>query len=144
MARSEVRGVREAAAALRALASGLSPAVLDEVREEALKPMQRSAREFFMLNGSYKTGAIPDEFVIEKTGRNEHTLGCTGIAAKLMHIIEFGAAPHHQPNRGIWHPGSEPKPAFRPAYEETSSLTMETAARAISVHLERLAIVQRR
>jgi hypothetical protein len=144
VARNEVRGVRETSAALRALASGFTPRMLDEVREEALQPMQRSVREFFVLNGSYKTGAIPDEFVIVKSGQNEHTLGCTGIAAKLMHIIEFGAAPHEQPRRGTWHPGSEPKPAFRPAYEETAQLTMETAARALSIHLERIAVALRR
>lgn len=144
MARSEVRGVAGSAAALRALADGLKPADMDEVRAMALEPMQRSARDFFTMNGSYKTGVIPSEFVIVKSGRNETTLGCTGMAAKLMHIIEFGSAPHEQPRRGTWHPGAEPKPAFRPAYEETSSTTMETAARAIGVHLNRIALARRR
>jgi hypothetical protein len=112
---------------------------MDTVREQALIPMARAARDFFIANGSYKTGAIPDEFVIAKTGKNQHSLGCVGIAAKLMHIIEFGAAPHAQPRRGIWHPGTEPKPAFRPAFDETAQTTMETAGRAIGAHLERIA-----
>lgn len=38
----------------------------------------------------------------------------------LAHLVEFGTAPHWQPNwRGGWmHPGARPKPFFRPAFEE--------------------------
>lgn len=144
MARSEVKGVRETANALRALASGLTPPMLDDVRAQALQPIQRSAQEHFVSNGSYKTGVIPSEFVIVKKGRQEHALTCTGMAAKLMHMIEFGTAAHQQPNRGVWHPGAEPKPAFRPAYEDSSTAAMDTAGRAIATYLNRIAAAQRR
>lgn len=142
--RSEVRGGREIAAALRSMSRAITPAQVDRAHRAALAPMQTSARAHFAANGSFKTGVLPSEFVVVKTGEFEHKLGCIGMAARLMHIVEFGSAPHFQPGRGTWHPGAEPKPAFRPAFEETREDALRVAGKSYGDELSRIAAALRR
>lgn len=142
--RSEVRGGRETAAVLRGMARAITPAQVDRAHRAALAPMQAAARAEFMANGSYKTGVLPREFVIVKTASLEHRLGCVGMAAKLMHLIEFGTAPHFQPGRGRMHPGAAPKPAFRPAFEQTRDDALRAAGRVYGDELSRIAAALRR
>jgi hypothetical protein len=39
---------------------------------------------------------------------------------RYQHLVEYGSAPHWQPNRfgGVQHPGARPFPHMRPAFEE--------------------------
>jgi hypothetical protein len=99
--------------------------------DAALSPIQDEARGQFMRNGSFVTGVIPEQFVIVYAQKRTWALTCTGMAAKLMHMIEFGTEPHLQPNRGIMHPGADPKPAFRPAYEMRRQVAIEAAGEAL-------------
>lgn len=126
MARSPgVYGGKEIARKIRSMR--LSEEDIARSAAAALKPMQESARNYFQANGSYVTGVLPEQFVIVKKGRGEFALTCTGNAAKLMHLIEFGTEPHDQPLRGTRHPGSDPKPTFRPAYETERMPSLKAA-----------------
>lgn len=144
MASSGVRGGAQVAGVLRTLARGLDDNHLREIRRDALRPMQLSARQNFAANGSFKTGVIPGDIEIVDTGRHQTSLGMTGMGAKLGHIIEMGAAPHEQPNRGTYHPGTEPKPFMRPAYDEQRDHVMRKAGEAIATQLLRIARAARK
>jgi hypothetical protein len=106
--------------------------------------MQEAARDNFRANGSYVTGVIPKDIVIADTGANQTSLGMTGLGAKLGHIIEFGTAPHEQPNRGTYHHGSEPKPFMRPAFDEQRDNVMRRLGDQIATQLRRIALASRK
>lgn len=143
MARSEIRGAREVASALRGIARGITPATVRRAHEEGLSPMQDSARQNFVANGSYKTGVVPRDIAIVHTAPLTSNLAMTGMGAKLGHLIELGTAPHEQPARGSWHPGAAPKPFMRPAFDSVSSITLQRAGAVYGAELGRLAAVLR-
>lgn len=144
MASGGVRGAQETITVLRALSRGLPDSRLREARHEALAPMQSAAQDNFRANGSFVTGVIPGDIVIADTGANQTSLGMTGMGAKLGHIIEFGTAPHEQPNRGTYHPGSEPKPFLRPAFDEQRDNVMRRIGEQIATQLRRIALGTRK
>ena len=45
-------------------------------------------------------------------------------------LVEFGTAPHAQPQRGIMHPGSKPYPFFYPGYRLNKRSVQSKATRA--------------
>ena len=144
MASGGVKGGREAAALLRAMSGALPERRMMQVRQNALRPMQREAQDNFRANGSYVSGVIPKDIVIAETGQAQTSLGMTGMGAKLGHMIEWGTAPHEQPNRGTYHPGSEPKPFMRPAFEAMRDQTIRSVRDDIESTLVRIAALNRR
>ena len=138
MARSEVRGQREVARTLRGMASAITPAVKRQVAQDALEPMQDLARQNFVANGSMKTGVIPQNIVIVHSER-ESKLTMSGTGASLGHLIELGTDPHEQPNRGIVHPGAEPKPFMRPAFDEGRATALQRAKQTVWAALAKVA-----
>lgn len=115
-----------------------------DIRHNALVPMQDAAKENFRANGSYVSGVIPNDIIIAETGPSQTSIGLTGMGAKLGHIIELGSAPHEQPNRGTYHPGAEPKPFFRPAFDAERQETLSRAGRQIEQHLRTIVLAKRR
>lgn len=64
-----------------------------------------------------------DRFVVmrkdgkQSPGRRRYKIGGLGRARSLLHLVEYGTAPHMQPNLGFMHPGATPRPTLTPAYE---------------------------
>lgn len=58
-------------------------------------------------------------------------------ARKIAHLVEFGTAPHRQPNfnKGFNHPGASPRPFFRPAFEAKKGVVVETFSRRAAARL---------
>lgn len=139
MARSGVKGGSEISAALRGISGGISPRVVQQAHAAGLKPMQEAAQQHFSSNGSMKTGVIPADIAIVPTGPMSTSLAMTGMGAKLGHMIELGTAPHDQPNRGRVHPGAQPKPFMRPAFDEQSEATLRAAGGVYGAELTRIA-----
>ena len=139
MAYGGVKGGAAISAALRNLGAGVTEPRMRAIRRKALEPMQADARDNFKSNGSYVSGVIPGDIVIADTGQGQTSLGMTGMGAKLGHIVEFGSAPHEQPNRHTYHPGAEPKPFMRPAFESRRSQTIKSVSDEIADLLGRIA-----
>lgn len=144
MAYGGVKGAQGIVNTFRRLAGGVPENKLRDIRHEALMPMQASARDHFKANGSHVSGVIPDDIVIAETGKSQTSLGMTGMGAKLGHIIELGSAPHEQPNRGTYHPGAEPKPFMRPAFEDERDRVVRSAGQQIADQLRRIALAARK
>lgn len=94
-------------------------------RGEALKPFVVAAKSNLASNGSNKTGKLSASLgVAEKQGA-QNTTSAGPIRGKRNYsaavLVEFGTAPHWQPNRGggQMHPGARAKPFMRPAFEQT-------------------------
>lgn len=52
-------------------------------------------------------------------------IGGTKRARYLMHLVEYGTAPHWQPKRQRMHPGARPKPFVRPAFEAKKNVAVK-------------------
>ena len=136
--RSGVTGDKALVAALRELAKGVSPAEIDRGAQAAMKPMLEDATLAVRANRNFagKYPGFPDPKVPRKGGhvdqglvvkltdgatkeKREYKLGATRRSRYLIHLLEFGTAPHYQPNfkGGFFHPGATPKPAMGPAFE---------------------------
>lgn len=144
MAHSEVRGIRATAAAIRSLAREMSRGRVQEVHEQALEPIQRSARSYFNANGSFVTGVVPENIVVVHTSRRESKLTLAGMGAKIGHLIELGTEPHEQPNRGIVHPGAAPKPFMAPGFEDGAPESLRLAGALYGAQLSRIGRALRR
>jgi hypothetical protein len=123
-----VRGDREVAAKIRRFATAVSPAVRKRARQKALKSVESDAKTFLTANGSVETAALFSALTTtDDTKPNTSVVGVkrgrrgskNRLPARTAHLVEFGTAPHWQPNRfgGIMHPGARPKPFMRPAFE---------------------------
>ena len=135
---SGITGSKEVVAALRELAQGIDVAAIDRAATQALEPMLESTAEKLRANRNYagkypgfpdprtprKGGYIDKGLVIRKDGGNKmkrsYRLGVKGRARYVIHLLEFGTAPHFQPNfkGGFAHPGATAKPSMTPAFEE--------------------------
>lgn len=136
--RSGVTGDREVVAALRELARSLTPVDIDRAAVNSLKEMKNATVEKVKANRNYagkypgfpdpssprKGGYVDQGIVIRKDGgtkkNRSYSIRTTRRARYLMHLLEFGTAPHFQPNfkGGFMHPGATPKPAMVPSFEE--------------------------
>jgi hypothetical protein len=116
---SGVTGARQLAAKLRAIGNAPTAAVRRKARGDALRPILVGAEMNLRANGSVITGKLLRGLRIVQTGRNETRFGQVGDHEPVAHLVEYGTAPHWQPNyRGGWmHPGARPYPFARPAFE---------------------------
>ncbi|BCH33123.1 hypothetical protein MesoLjLc_50530 [Mesorhizobium sp. L-8-10] len=66
-------------------------------------------------------------------------------ARKLAHLVEFGTAPHFQPNfrGGFSHPGARPRPFFRSAFRSKKDEVMDRFTRRAATRLSSVAIRMR-
>lgn len=92
-----------------------------EARRAGLQPVVVAARAQLASNGSNKTYKLSQSLGIAT--KDALTSSAGPIRGKkhasVGHLVEFGTAPHWQPNRfgGTMHPGARPKPFMRPAYD---------------------------
>jgi hypothetical protein len=130
--RSGVSGQQEVIAALRALSKTIDGPMIDEAGVDALEPMKDSTVQRIRVNrnfaGKYpgfpnpkspRRGGHIDQGVVirkEKGGKEKRSFKITATRRSryLIHLLEFGTAPHFQPNfkGGFMHPGAR---AFRTA-----------------------------
>lgn len=137
MARSPgVYGGQKVAAALRRRSSVLTEPVLRQARNAALQPMLAAARVHLMANRSVHRGVLLKGMAVVSVGRGTSALGATGKAISIAHLVEFGTAPHWQPNRGMMHPGARPKPFLRPAFEEMKGSVVAAFAQELRMILQ--------
>lgn len=135
---SGVTGSREVVAALRELASGIDIPAIDAAAVQSLEPMLESTVSKVRQNRNYpgkypgfpdpstprKGGFVDKNIVIRKDGgsktKRSYRISAKGRARYIIHLLEFGTAPHFQPNfkGGFAHPGASPRPAMVPSYEE--------------------------
>lgn len=137
-ARGRVTGDRELIANLRRAYNSVGGAALDADLRASLEPMKTQTEDNArrLRDNHNPPGGHLDEGVIiakqKHRGRlyREYWVSFTRRARKIAHLVEFGTAPHWQPNRGIMHPGARPKPFFRTAFESTKEdVTMEVGRR---------------
>lgn len=94
-----------------------------EARRAGLLPVVDAARAQLLANGSRKTGKLSRSLGIATKDGTASSVGpIRGKPhASVGHLVEFGTAPHWQPNRfgGTMHPGARAFPFMRPAYDMT-------------------------
>jgi hypothetical protein len=150
--KSGVTGDKELVANLRELAKGPTPAEVDQAAIQSLQPMLSKTRQRLEANrnffGKYagfpqpkvprKGGHVDQGIIVRKSGGSSKTkrsykLGATKRARYLLHLIEFGTAPHWQPHfRGGWqHPGAKAHPSLIPSFDEESGKVPTTFGRLI-------------
>ncbi len=122
-----VGGFKQMQANLRSIPRALAGNGVDRVALNALKPMHRETERLARVRrqpGTPKGGHLDQNVVSLKVGQKsryvrEYWVSFKGRGRKLAHLVEYGTAPHWQPNRfgGIWHPGARQLPFFRPAFE---------------------------
>lgn len=142
--RATVRGDREIIRNIQRAYRSINGQFLDQSVPQALEPMReqtednaRALRNYVgkysaFFPQPYKRVKHLDEGVriakIKGTGnqQREYWVAFHGRARKLAHLVEFGTAPHFQQNfkGGFHHPGSSPRPFFRPAFESTKDDVM--------------------
>lgn len=152
---SGVTGSREVVAALRELATGVDIVAIDAAATQALQPMLEATVNKMRANrnfpGKYpgfpdpatprKGGFVDKNVVIQKDGgsktKRSYRIGAKGRARYLIHLLEFGTAPHFQPNfkGGFAHPGAAPRPAMVPSFEEYKDDVPSRFGRAIWLSL---------
>lgn len=160
MATSWVRGDVEVTAALRAMGKGPAARDIDAAANIAMKPMLAETKLAMVANRNYvgKYPNFPQPRVPRKGGfvdagvgiradlksptRRSYKMGAiTRRARFLLHLLEFGTAPHFQPNfrGGFMHPGAAPNPALVPAFESGKAGVVRVFGVEIVARIERQA-----
>lgn len=133
-----VIGDKALVAALNAMAKGPGAREVDGMATRSMKPVLEDTRERLRAHRNYaskypaifpKQRSISSDhvdrgIVFRKDGRaaqgkRSYKIGATRRARSLLHLLEYGVAPHFQPNLlGGWmHPGHAPLPTMTPAFE---------------------------
>ena len=150
--KSGVTGDKELIANLRELAKGPSAAEVDQAATQSLQPMLSKTKERLKqarnFHGKYpgfpqprvpRSGGHVDEGIVIRKGKassknkRDYKLGATRRSRFLLHLVEFGTAPHYQPKfRGGWHhPGARAHPSLLPSFDEESGKVPGTFGRLI-------------
>lgn len=127
------------ASMLRGMASRPTEPQKRAARRAGLEPFVDAARLQLAANGSNRSGKLSAALGIAEKGRDTSAAGpLRGKRHSTVgHLVEFGTAPHYQPNRngGTMHPGAKAAPFMRPAYEMTKAQIVvragETLVRSI-------------
>lgn len=131
-----VYGGAKVASAFRQRAKTLTAPKVRAIRHMALEPMLEAAKTHIVMNGSVHRGILLDGMkIVDGAGRTS-VIGATGKAIPIAHLVEFGTAPHWQPNRHVMHPGARPKPFLRPAFEEMKGEVVAVFARELGSLLQ--------
>lgn len=132
-----LKGIKECVKALRHLKYNVARRVLRRALEAAATPILNAAKAGVYAKAHRRTGMLKkslgkvtrmykDNIVVVLGPRKgfETTIVSpyTGkpqrvIPSKYAHFVEYGTDPHMQPNLGFMHPGAEPMPFMRPAYD---------------------------
>lgn len=110
------------------------------VRARALVPMQEAAKENLVANKSVHRKVLYNGIDIEHRSDDVTILGLKKGAAPIAHLVEWGTAPHYQPNRngGSMHPGAAPHPFMVPAFEATKERVARIATHELNGAFQRI------
>lgn len=124
---------RTAAEALRRLSLRPTSEQQRNMRRDALVPVRDEAHAIASANGNRVTGKYLASFGFGDKDRVTSSVGPQrGKAhATLGHLLEFGTAPHWQPRRQRMHPGAQPFPHWRPAFEMTKGQVVARLGRSL-------------
>lgn len=149
--KSGVSGDKELVAALRELAKGPTEAEIDRAAIAAMNPMLTKTIEGLKRNRNYvgkypnfpqpkvpRSGGHVDQGMVVRKGKSGkskkvYRLGATRRARYLLHLVEFGTAPHFQPNfkGGFMHPGARAEPVLLPTFDQERGKVPEAFGRLI-------------
>jgi HK97 gp10 family phage protein len=153
-----VTGDRQVVAALRRLGKGPGAREIDTAANRAMRPMRDDARKRLAAHRNFAnkypsyfpkqrgpfTKHVDKGIVVRKDGKQTpgsrtYKMGGIGRARWILHLLEFGTAPHFQPSLlGGWmHPGASPRPTMIPAYEHGKSSVIDAMQDDILDWLER-------
>lgn len=127
-AKGKVTGDAEIIANIRRAYQSVGGRYLDDTLKNSLAPMREqteiNARLRRQMGYSPPGGHLDQGVVIRKTEASGlyhriYWVSFAKRARKIAHLVEFGTAPHYQPLRRMMHPGAQPYPFFRPAFEST-------------------------
>jgi HK97 gp10 family phage protein len=145
MTKSTIKGVGTTKSAFRQLQTGLAVPV-NEASRKALRPTLAAAKANLKANGSNKTGALMSLLTIRRdpTSPKDKTVTVVAPSTKTphyreAHLVEFGTAPHFEPKINHMHPGADPKPFMRPAFEETKEEVVKIFGDSIGPAVEKRA-----
>lgn len=145
MAKSRITGVKSVKNAFRQIQSGLTVPVNESMRK-ALKPTLAAAKANLQANGSVESGRLLKLLTVKKdpTAPKDKPVYVVGPATKNpayreAHLVEFGTAPHFQPELNRMHPGAAAKPFMRPAFEETKDEVVKIFGETIGPAVEKRA-----
>ena len=128
-----ITGDKEVIALLRELAKGPTQSETDKAAVESMKPMLdktvERARPHRDFPGKWPGpwpeapanpigGHLDQGLVVKKQKNGYYRLGAIKRARFILHLFEFGTAPHYQPGIDFHHPGARPNPVLLPSYDE--------------------------
>ncbi|RVD16867.1 MAG: hypothetical protein EOS73_25475 [Mesorhizobium sp.] len=150
-----VRGDREVARALRELANQVAVPLGTASRfalQPTLKQAKANARALPLKEG---TGTLAASLIIRQKPRTSKVNPTFQVGpnagfqratefgprrpVKYAHLVEFGTAPHFQPERGVTHPGAPPHPFLAPAYFTTREAVVKRFGQKLGPELEKRA-----
>ena len=137
---SAIAGDKELMRLLNTLAKGPGAREVDQAANRSMRPMLDDARSRLKALRNYpskypsifpKQAAVSGQhldkdLVMRKQatspGMRSYRMGAVRRARYLLHLLEYGTAPHFQPNLlGGWmHPGTSPSPTLTPAYSHNA------------------------
>lgn len=140
---ARVTGHRETARAFRELAR-LVAGPGNQASKRALEPMLEEAKANLDRNRSVHTGKLKKALTIKREPRAPKTkptyrIGATSESGQsgTVHLVEFGTAPHKIGS--VEHPGAQPKPFMRPAYETKKAEAVDIFNREFGPAVEKQA-----
>lgn len=143
MAKSRMSGADGIAKAFRAVSLNLATPIAQASRK-ALKPTAEAAKRNLAANRSVDSGKLQKLITVKRDPKNKaaHHVGPanTDPAYREAHLVEFGTAPHAQPELGRLHPGAAAKPFLAPAFEETADEVLQIFGREVGPAIEKAAL----
>ncbi|WP_275782433.1 HK97-gp10 family putative phage morphogenesis protein [Pararhizobium gei] len=136
-------GANGIAKAFRAISLNLATPIA-QASKKAFKPTVEAAKRNLDANGSVESGKLKKLITVKRDPKNKaaHHVGPanTDPAYREAHLVEFGTAPHMQPELGRMHPGAAAKPFLTPAFEETADEVLQIFGREIGTAIEKAAL----
>jgi len=152
--RSKVTGVRHTSRALGQMGKNLLQPV-NEASRFSLRQIVSQARKNLKANGSSITGELAKSLTVKRDPKSpkskpRHVVGprSDSPAVRRAHLVEFGTAPHFQPELNRLHPGAAAHPFLTPAYEAEKETVVkrfgQRFGQAVDKRAKRLAAKQGR
>lgn len=139
--KANVRGLAELGQALEQMGAAIEKRVLGRAVKAAAVHVLELAKQKAPRGTGARTnsrgqsiGHMADSLIAvqkkTKLGEVKDTVG-SATHGPLLHLLEFGTAPHRQPRSRRQHPGASAKPFLRPAIDEGGGKAIEIFAEKV-------------
>lgn len=130
---------RELLAALDRLERSVRKRVAQKIIRRAAAPIRDDAR----TRAPVRTGDLRDSIKTYTSVRTNYAGGKVESRIPYAHLVEFGTKPHFQKRklksdkraRRVIHPGADPKPFLRPAFDSKKNESIEIARRSLRTEI---------